>query len=136
MLKGIGFLIADKNETPFNLEIVQITPIKSDNAESADDDVDADTYVSKSDNILEHDWYPLNDGVMGGISKGMIKKSRDENIWKYFGQLSLENRGGFSTVRANIDQTMSQGKSGLSVKFKGDGREYKLSLAKSGLFKR
>ena len=45
-------------------------------------------------------WYSLNDGVMGGVSSGSAVQQQDYLIYK--GQLSLENNGGFSQVRMDI----------------------------------
>ena len=43
-------------------------------------------------------WRVVDDGVMGGRSKGNIKVS-DDGILTFSGKLSLENNGGFSSLR-------------------------------------
>lgn len=43
-------------------------------------------------------WRALNDGVMGGRSVGNVSYSRSTLKWE--GQVSLENNGGFSSVRS------------------------------------
>lgn len=78
---------------------------------------------------LEPDWRPVNDGVMGGLSEGAGKV--EEGVLVFEGSLSLENNGGFSSVRTPVS-----GKSynfaeadGLALRVKGDGRTYQLRLA-------
>lgn len=47
---------------------------------------------------LQHDWRALNDGVMGGRSIGRVEYGRSSMKWA--GKISLENNGGFSSVRS------------------------------------
>src|SRR6476646_2092127 len=44
------------------------------------------------------DWQTINDGVMGGVSEGKFKIT-DKKALEFFGTLSLENNGGFASVR-------------------------------------
>src|SRR5215213_57978 len=44
------------------------------------------------------DWQTVNDGVMGGVSEGKFKIT-DKKTLEFFGTLSLENNGGFASVR-------------------------------------
>jgi NADH dehydrogenase [ubiquinone] 1 alpha subcomplex assembly factor 1 len=48
------------------------------------------------------DWQTVNDGVMGGDSQGKFKII-DKKTLEFFGTLSLENNGGFASVRTNSD---------------------------------
>lgn len=43
-------------------------------------------------------WQAVNDGVMGGVSDGRFKITADGTL-EFFGTLSLENNGGFASVR-------------------------------------
>ena len=43
-------------------------------------------------------WRALNDGVMGGRSIGLVEYDRTSMTWA--GTVSLENNGGFSSVRS------------------------------------
>ena len=45
-----------------------------------------------------HGWRALNDGVMGGRSIGVVDYARNTMTWE--GTVSLENNGGFSSVRS------------------------------------
>lgn len=73
------------------------------------------------------DWQVVNDGVMGGLSKGNVEIT-DEGTMKFTGTLSLENNGGFSTVRSNGPQLDLSSDLGILLRVKGDGREYDLRL--------
>ncbi|MEJ7640216.1 MAG: CIA30 family protein, partial [Singulisphaera sp.] len=44
-------------------------------------------------------WQPIDDGVMGGVSEGRFKIT-DRDTMEFFGTLSLENNGGFASVRS------------------------------------
>lgn len=44
------------------------------------------------------DWRIINDGVMGGLSKGV--GNLDEDAMIFSGEVSLENNGGFSSLRS------------------------------------
>jgi monofunctional biosynthetic peptidoglycan transglycosylase len=72
-------------------------------------------------------WQPVNDGVMGGKSKGgpAIK----EGHLVFSGSLSLENNGGFSSVRTtDFSADLSDAKR-MTLRIKGDGRTYQLRLS-------
>ena len=64
-----------------------------------------------------------NDGVMGGLSQGKIKTSKEGTLL-FDGTLSLENNGGFSSMRMRGKQWDLGGWKGVLVTVKGDGRTY------------
>ena len=43
-------------------------------------------------------WKTVNDGVMGGVSEGGCKRT-DSNTLRFSGTISLENHGGFASIR-------------------------------------
>ena len=45
-------------------------------------------------------WTIVNDGVMGGVSDGRFRITADQTM-EFFGTLSLENNGGFASVRSS-----------------------------------
>ena len=53
------------------------------------------------------DWFVVNDGVMGGVSSNRIRPASDDAAI-FEGHLSLENNGGFASVRARINEVLSQ----------------------------
>jgi len=73
------------------------------------------------------EWQTVNDGVMGGVSDGKFKIT-DAKTLKFHGTLSLENNGGFASVRSRGKTLGLEKGDTLVVKVKGDGREYSLNL--------
>lgn len=72
-------------------------------------------------------WQTVNDGVMGGRSDGRFKINEEKNM-EFFGTLSLENNGGFASVRARgIGLGLEKGDS-IVARIRGDGREYNFDL--------
>ena len=81
------------------------------------------------------DWQIVDDGVMGGLSKGKFNISDDKKL-KFSGNLSLENNGGFSSIRSKrTTMDLSQFK-GIKMRVKGDGRKYKLRLESDSRYRR
>ena len=73
------------------------------------------------------EWQTVNDGVMGGVSEGKFKIT-DEKTLEFFGTLSLENNGGFASVRTKAKKLGLEKGDTLVAKVRGDGREYSLNL--------
>lgn len=74
------------------------------------------------------DWRVVDDGVMGGLSQGRHEIEKD-GILRFFGNLSLENNGGFSSLRtANVMLDLGAAE-GVSLRVKGDGRSYQLRFS-------
>lgn len=70
-------------------------------------------------------WDAVNDGVMGGRSRG--GPAPDQRALHFSGNLSLENNGGFSSIRHDLDLDLS-GFAGLRLRVRGDGRTYQVRL--------
>lgn len=73
-------------------------------------------------------WYIVNDGVMGGLSQGTIALNKDGH-GIFSGNISLENYGGFSSVRYRLPEPMKATKtSKIILKLKGDGKKYQFRV--------
>ena len=71
----------------------------------------------------------VNDGVMGGRSKSEL--SIHDDVARFTGLLSLENNGGFASVRMQwpFDLDASKSEPSMAVlKVKGDGKIYQFRL--------
>jgi monofunctional biosynthetic peptidoglycan transglycosylase len=72
-------------------------------------------------------WQAVNDGVMGGVSDGRFRITAEKTL-EFFGTLSLENNGGFASVRTKPADLNIKANDTIIVRVKGDGREYVLNL--------
>jgi hypothetical protein len=72
-------------------------------------------------------WQIINDGVMGGLSEGGIRINANQTA-DFFGHVSLQNNGGFTSVRALLTEAISGNFQKLIVRTKGDGKLYSFRL--------
>ncbi len=73
------------------------------------------------------DWYILDDVVMGGKSNGTFSINEAGNgIFK--GEISLENNGGFSSVRHDCNVKNHEGFTRFRIRIKGDGNPYQFRV--------
>ena len=72
-------------------------------------------------------WQTVNDGVMGGVSDGRFRITERQTL-EFYGTLSLENNGGFASVRSRPRSLGLQAGDTLVARVRGDGREYQLNL--------
>lgn len=72
-------------------------------------------------------WQAVNDGVMGGVSDGRFRMTERQTL-EFYGTLSLENNGGFASVRSRPRTLSLQTGDTLVARVRGDGREYQLNL--------
>ena len=72
-------------------------------------------------------WQTVNDGVMGGRSDGRFRIGPQKSM-VFFGTLSLENNGGFASVRSRPRQLDLRDSDTIVARLKGDGRRYTLNL--------
>ena len=73
------------------------------------------------------EWQSVNDNVMGGVSEGKFKIS-DKKTLEFFGTLSLENNGGFASIRTKAKKLGFEKGDTVITKVRGDGREFTLNL--------
>jgi monofunctional biosynthetic peptidoglycan transglycosylase len=72
-------------------------------------------------------WYSVDDTVMGGVSSsgGQIL---DSGILLFEGTMSLENNGGFSSIRSPWEPIDLSNSEGLIIRVLGDGQIYRLRV--------
>lgn len=76
-------------------------------------------------------WTSVNDGVMGGVSKGGFQRTAQGTLL-FSGELSLANNGGFASIRTEERQQDLSAMKAIVVKSRGDGRTYWVELRTSG----
>lgn len=72
-------------------------------------------------------WRVVDDRLMGGVSRSRLDETAEE-VASFRGQLSLEQGGGFASVRCDFPPRDLSRERGLSLRVRGDGRTYKLRL--------
>lgn len=71
-------------------------------------------------------WNIVNDTVMGGRSSS--RWSDKSSTLSFEGFLSLENNGGFASIRHDLNNINLSGTEGIFIKVKGDGRKYQFRI--------
>ena len=74
-------------------------------------------------------WIVVNDNVMGGRSKGGFEFKNEKLV---FSGSTNTNGGGFSSIRTVPIDFYFKDKTGLHIRYKGDGRTYKLGVRMEG----
>ena len=72
-------------------------------------------------------WRIVNDGVMGGLSKGSFSLT-SEGYGLFEGVVSLDNNGGFTSVRYPFSPLKTNKDSKIKLRLKGDGKEYQFRI--------
>jgi monofunctional biosynthetic peptidoglycan transglycosylase len=78
-------------------------------------------------------WQSINDGVMGGVSSGVMVRSGSGHA-SFRGTVSFDNNGGFSSVRSAAVVYDLSGYDGLAVRVRGDGKRYGFRLKTDASF--
>ena len=77
-----------------------------------------------------NNWYVVDDGVMGGLSQGNLAYN-DEGYAMYSGDISLDNYGGFSSIRKVYRKQEIAGYKHAILHVKVDGKKYQFRLKSS-----
>ena len=78
-------------------------------------------------------WNAIDDVVMGGVSHSRIRHDPAGHA-VFEGTVSLENNGGFASVRSRPQDLSAPGAIGYVVEARGDGKRYKLTLRTDDAF--
>lgn len=88
-------------------------------------------YDFSNDEVLS-EWRVEDDTVMGGRSDGHFETT-EEGHGRFFGDVSLENNGGFSSVQHRVDEPYTfQGRKAFQLRVKGDGKTYNFRVKRPG----
>tara|TARA_R110001583_G_scaffold10179_7_gene47347 strand:- start:1888 stop:2394 length:507 start_codon:yes stop_codon:yes gene_type:complete len=77
-------------------------------------------------------WRVIDDVVMGGVSKSAISIDANGNA-VFSGEVSLENNGGFSSLRHRFEKIDVSNFKVIKIRLKADGKKYQFR-AKSSMF--
>jgi NADH dehydrogenase [ubiquinone] 1 alpha subcomplex assembly factor 1 len=80
-------------------------------------------------------WAATDDRVMGGVSRSRLRFDPMGHA-VFEGVMSLEQNGGFASVRADAPPPLLEKLTHYVLEVRGDGKRYKLSLRMSGQFSR
>ena len=72
-------------------------------------------------------WRPIDDRVMGGISESSMASSGQGSAI-FSGTVSLENNGGFASVRSSTKRRDWSGFAWIVLRVRGDGKTYAINL--------
>ena len=78
-------------------------------------------------NSNANEWRIIDDVVMGGRSNGKFTIDNDGN-GVFSGIVSLDNNGGFSSVRYQFNKIKTTKDSRVTIRLKGDGKEYQFRI--------
>ena len=72
-------------------------------------------------------WRIVDDIVMGGRSSGNFRLNA-EGHGVFEGEISLENNGGFSSVRFGFEKILIKDNTKINIKLRGDGKNYQFRI--------
>jgi hypothetical protein len=72
-------------------------------------------------------WVIVDDVVMGGESSGSFKLN-DDGFGVFQGSISLDNNGGFSSLRHRFQKIEIDTNTQIVIKLKGDGKKYQFRI--------
>jgi len=78
-------------------------------------------------------WRPVDDVVMGGVSRSSFERA-GAGVARFSGNVSLENFGGFASVRTPPRDWDAAGAQAFLLRVRGDGKIYKFTVRTSDGF--
>lgn len=73
------------------------------------------------------DWRPVDDVVMGGVSRSSLQPVAP-GIARFSGQVSLDHGGGFASIRTEPRAWRTEGATAIVMRCRGDGHTYKFTV--------
>lgn len=89
--------------------------------------MDTNTLITFEPGSDLSNWTIVNDVVMGGRSDSKIHLS-DQGYGVFEGHVSLENNGGFASVKYHPGRIQLQEFQKIAVRLKGDGKRYQFRI--------
>ena len=89
-------------------------------------DSSSSIFDSKQQRDLSN-WYVVDDGVMGGLSRGELTMNDSGNCL-FKGYVTTENNGGFSSIRYGFNKKSVSEFKHIVLKLKGDGKSYQFRI--------
>ncbi|MBE0572076.1 MAG: CIA30 family protein [Ignavibacteriaceae bacterium] len=86
-----------------------------------------------TDKNVRSQWGVTNDDVMGGVSSSKISTGEND-VLVFSGNVSLDNNGGFASLRSPIDDYNLSAYDRILIKVKGDGKTFSLSFRQTKYF--
>lgn len=80
-----------------------------------------------TDALTANIWEAIDDRIMGGCSQSQPEYIDNCGL-RFSGTVSLDNNGGFASIRSRSNNFDLSQFSGIKVRLRGDGKSYKLSL--------
>ena len=75
-------------------------------------------------------WQVVDDVVMGGLSNSKLELNENGNgVFK--GDVSIENNGGFSSIKLRLEPQKTDEKTAISLRLKGDGSDFQFRIKAS-----
>ena len=75
-------------------------------------------------------WQVVDDVVMGGLSNSKLELNENGNgVFK--GDVSIENNGGFSSIKLQLEPKKTDEKTVISLRLKGDGSDFQFRIKAS-----
>ena len=78
-------------------------------------------------------WISVDDSVMGGRSASRAVRTGDSTL-VFVGEVSLDNNGGFASIRTAPQQHDLAGATGIVLRVRGDGKRYRVNLRTDATF--
>jgi NADH dehydrogenase [ubiquinone] 1 alpha subcomplex assembly factor 1 len=72
-------------------------------------------------------WKVVDDAVMGGVSSGNFSVNKNGN-GVFSGDVSLDNNGGFSSLRYDTNRITFDNQTTFKIRLKGDGKKYQFRV--------